>query len=620
MVLQRTRRQLRQSGETQVFYAARRPYFIDVEYTAEQRKAFAMLLSRIEQLRLPHYHPAHHLTSTKSSENKLSGFHRFMLLKRSESSMDAFAISLRTMANKAESMYESLVHVADDEAAMVVWLRQRYQMQGQENDEHDHASQEKLPKYEYVRKVIEQAEREGELQALRRLLMDDCQHEIQLIQTIQQEFHTLFERDPKLDVILQQIQHAIRAGHKVLCISQYADTARAVYRHALAQPYLAERGVGLVVGSGSDTSSNPVQINGQFATREDVLSSFAPHSWTHGDEQRRKKKDVSNQQPDQIDILIGSDTLSVGENLQDARVLLNLDLCWNPMQHEQRIGRIDRPRHRDDSAPLDIYYFLNFDLIESELQLCATLDKRLTAAYQDTAFDDEILPGYFDMIEQFSKLRKEQDTNNTYVTEANAILEEIAERGVHPPEAATLHDEMERKALFRLQEVAHNQVQVGEGEKTDRQLVSIGRIPYDDLNSSPHSTCPIAALVAEVRFQGGDRQQAQYQHFYVSLNDELAVQDTSPNITIESESLIPIVEGFLADPSLTSLKHKHIVHLQTLLLKLETVIQQELGDRLAMQKRNRRYYGLQSPMGEQDERYRLLYTVEAHLVNVRFLI
>jgi hypothetical protein len=206
------------------------------------------------------------------------------------------------------------------------------------------------------------------------------------------------------------------------------------------------------------------------------------------------------------------------------------------------------------------------------------------------------------------------------VTEANAILEEIAERGVHQPEAAALHDELERKALFRLQEVAHSQVHVGEGERADRQLVSIGRIPYDDLNGSPHSTWPIAALVAEVRFQGGDRQQAQYQHFYVSLNEELAVQDTPSNITVESESLIPVVEGFLADPSFTSLKHKHIVHLQALLLKLEAVVQQELGNRLAMLKRNRRYYSLQSPIGEQDESYRLLYTVEVHLVNVRFLI
>ncbi len=615
VVLQRTRRQLRQSGETQVFYAPRRPYFLDVEYTAEQRQAFAALLHKIQQLRLPYDHPAYHLIDSKNGENRLSGFQRFRLLKRAESSMYAFANSLHSMANKAESMYEALVHVEDNETAMAVWLRQRYQMQGQENGGEDREIQDKLPKYEYMRKIIERAENEGQLKTLRSKLMDDCQHEIQLIQTIQQEFHTLFERDPKLDAILQQIEHTIRAGRKIVCISQYADTARNVYQQVLAQPDLVQRGVGLVIGSAKD-GSEPTQINGQAARREDVLSSFAPNSWSSGEKPAHKKKGGSNQLPDQIDILIGSDTLSVGENLQDARVLLNLDLCWNPMLHEQRIGRIDRPRHRDDSAPLDIYYFLNFDLIESELRLRERLEKRLQAAYQDTGFDDEILPGYFDMIEQFSKLRKEQETNNTYVAEANAILEEIAERGVQPSEVAALDNELERKALFRLQEVARSHVPVHEGERADRPLVSIGRIPYDDLNGAPHSTCPIAALVAEIQFQGENQRQAQYQHFYVTLNEEQAEQDMPFDIAVESEYLLPVIEGFLADPSFTPLKHKHIVHLQALLLKLEAAVQQELKNMLAILKRNRRYYNLNSSTGEQGERY----TIEVHLVNVRFLI
>ena len=68
---------------------------------------------------------------------------------------------------------------------------------------------------------------------------------------------------------------------------------------------------------------------------------------------------------------------------------MNYDLPWNPMRVEQRIGRIDRPRHKEDSEPLDIYYFLNLDLIEAELALRQTLEERLASTYQDTAFDDE---------------------------------------------------------------------------------------------------------------------------------------------------------------------------------------------------------------------------------------
>jgi hypothetical protein len=616
-VLQRTRRQLRQSGDANVFYAPRRPHLINVEYTTEQHNAFASLLNKIEQLRLPYDHPAHHLTDPAASKNRLSGIHRFTLLKRAESSMRAFSISLNTFAHKAQSMYKALANLIDSEAAMAVWLRQRYQIQEDRESSFDVSSSRK-GKHERMREIIEQAEREGRLQALRHLLMDDCLYEIRLIQTIQQEFHTLFERDPKLDAILQQVQHAVQAGHKVLCISQYTDTAHAVYQHVLTQPYLKHKGVGFVVGS-----QQLVQINGQSATREDVLSRFAPHSWMNGSKQKHKQKYSGNQVSDQIEILIGSDTLSVGQNLQDARVLLNLDLCWNPMQHEQRIGRIDRPRHRDDSAPLDIYYFLNCDLIESELQLRGTLEKRLTTTYQDTAFDDEILPGYFDMIEQFRRLREGQDANNIYVTEANAILEKIVECSARPPEAAALDSELERKAILRLQEVAQSQVNLSAGQLSDRQVVSIGRIPYEDLNGSPYSSLPIAALIAEVQFRAVDQRQhtvgkAQYQHFYVSLNEEQAVHDTAPNIAVESESLIPIVEGLLAEPSLIPLKHRHIVHLQMILLKLEVAVQQALYHRLAILKRNKQYHS-QLPRKE-DQEYSNADTIEARLVNVKFLI
>ena len=74
--LQRTRRQLRQSGDTSVFYAPRRPYLLSVAYTSEQRQNFVTLLEKIEQLRLPSYNPIRHVTAANSSENSLSGIHR----------------------------------------------------------------------------------------------------------------------------------------------------------------------------------------------------------------------------------------------------------------------------------------------------------------------------------------------------------------------------------------------------------------------------------------------------------------------------------------------------------------------------------------------------------------
>jgi hypothetical protein len=149
-------------------------------------------------------------------------------------------------------------------------------------------------------------------------------------------------------------------------------------------------------------------------------------------------------------VLVGTDTLSVGQNLQDARVVFHLDLTWNPMVLEQRIGRLDRPRHEKDDAPIEIRYFLNLDLIEAELQLKKTIDARLEATYRDTAFDDEILPGYFDLIEAMRKLRKERADADEIAREVDALLQELAT--ARPADVSDVNIESRRDALNKLRD------------------------------------------------------------------------------------------------------------------------------------------------------------------------
>ena len=623
--LQRTRRQLRQSGDASVFYAPRRPYLISVPYTPEQQQSFATLLEKIEQLRLPTYNPVRHLTTTDSSENRLSGIHRFQLLKRAESSMYAFAFSLQKLADRARSLFQELSAVDDSEAAIAAWLGKWYQLEELESQNEFEQGQlaaepKPLPgKQSRTRKLIEKAKKEGRLRALRVLLLEDCQQDIQLIQTIQQEFASLFTKDPKLETVLQKIQESIDNGQKVLCISQSADTAYAVYRAVMADPFLVQKGVGFLTSSDKG-AYDPAQINGLVAVREDILSRFAPRSWFPGT--KRKADQTEQRYPATIDILIGSDTLSVGQNLQDARVLLNLDLCWNPMQHEQRIGRIDRPRHKEDSEPLDIYYFLNLDLIEAELALRKRLEERLASTYQDTAFDDEIFPGYFEMIEQFRRLRKEKQNDLAYIAEADALLEEIAERSARPPDEIAAENELEIAVLHRLQEVARSFAGTEE-LALDRQLVSIGRVPYYDWQGSPYVTRPGAALAAEVRFQTLDQQnhvvgKILYQHVYVSINEEDGLQST-PKITIDDVSLLPVVEGFLAEASRIPLRRQHINYLQAMLAKLEEYVRQALEDQRFLLKRQQRYQRHQDA-SEDNSINALTQLVEAELVNLRLLV
>lgn len=293
------------------------------------------------------------------------------------------------------------------------------------------------------------------------------------------------------------------------------------------------------------------------------------------------------------------------------------------MQHEQRIGRIDRPRHQEDSEPLNIYYFLNLDLIEAELALRKTLEERLASTYQDTAFDDEIFPGYFEMIEQFSRLRKERQNDLTYITEADALLEEIAERNARPPEGEAVEQEREIVALHRLQEAARPLMEVKEPAQ-NRQSVSIGRIPTYDWQDSPYATRPDAALVAEVRFQIRDQQKhivekATYQHVYVSISEDDPSQSSNPRIILNDASFLPVVEGFLAETSRIPLKRKHIKHLQSMLDALEEYVQQALNDQRSLLKRQQRYQGHQA-LSEDESINAMDQIVEADLVNVRLLI
>jgi hypothetical protein len=207
--------------------------------------------------------------------------------------------------------------VSDTEAGVAGWLRQRYKLEEAVADDefNRESTAEVLPplkgRQARTQQAIEQAESRGELRALRHNLLSDCQHDIQIIQTLQRDFGSLFDRDSKLEAVLQQVDAAIQSGQKVLCISQFADTAYAVYRYLLEQPLLQAQGIGMVVGSARD-GNEPVQINGHAAIREEVISRFAPKAWATIEKKRAKKISQKDQLPATIDVLVGRVTLSVG--------------------------------------------------------------------------------------------------------------------------------------------------------------------------------------------------------------------------------------------------------------------------------------------------------------------
>ncbi len=133
-----------------------------------------------------------------------------------------------------------------------------------------------------------------------------------------------------------------KPNRKVIVFTAFADTAR--YLHAnLAAWARAEHGLhtGLICGDGGNAASLG------RTDFDDILTNFSPIS-----KRRAAQASTFANQVEEIDLLIATDCISEGQNLQDCDLLVNYDIHWNPVRIIQRFGRIDRIGSRNDSVQL----------------------------------------------------------------------------------------------------------------------------------------------------------------------------------------------------------------------------------------------------------------------------
>lgn len=151
------------------------------------------------------------------------------------------------------------------------------------------------------------------------------------------------ERDKKLqtlkDCIVEKMAHPINDGNKkVMIFTAFADTASYLYENIAEE--LKSQGVyaALVTGAGNNQSTLPVpkglKRQVRFSDLNTVLTLFSPLS--------KEGKNIFPDMQDEIDVLIATDCISEGQNLQDCDYLINFDIHWNPVRIIQRFGRIDR--------------------------------------------------------------------------------------------------------------------------------------------------------------------------------------------------------------------------------------------------------------------------------------
>jgi SNF2 family DNA or RNA helicase len=189
------------------------------------------------------------------------------------------------------------------------------------------------------------------------------------------------DEDSKLQhlksLIRRKIENPINPGNrKILLFTAFADTAQYLYQN-LAQD-LKKSGIdsALVTGSGSPKSTLARTFNFQ-----ELLTLFSPRS--------KEKAELMPDVEGEIDLLIGTDCISEGQNLQDCDFLVNYDIHWNPVRIIQRFGRIDRIGSPNQTIQL-VNYWPDIQLDEY-IDLKERVENRMVLVDVTATGDDNVL-------------------------------------------------------------------------------------------------------------------------------------------------------------------------------------------------------------------------------------
>jgi hypothetical protein len=148
------------------------------------------------------------------------------------------------------------------------------------------------------------------------------------------------DRDAKLaelkKIIQDKVEHPTtnkqgNPNHKVLVFTAFADTAFYLY-NSLYKWAKEDLGINIAMVSGGSTENKTTFGKNEF---NQILTNFSPVA-------KQRSKMRSMPQEGEIDLLIATDCISEGQNLQDCDTLINYDIHWNPVRVIQRFGRIDR--------------------------------------------------------------------------------------------------------------------------------------------------------------------------------------------------------------------------------------------------------------------------------------
>lgn len=182
-----------------------------------------------------------------------------------------------------------------------------------------------------------------------------------------------------LTVLREKVTHPINPGNrKVIIFTAFADTAMYLYEH-VSNVMQDEFGLHTAVVTGSVDGRTTARL--KKADMNTILTCFSPIS---------KDKALLNMGnlPD-IDILIATDCISEGQNLQDCDYLINYDIHWNPVRIIQRFGRIDRIGSKN--SVIQLVNFWPDITLDEYINLKSRVETRMKIVDMTATGDDNIL-------------------------------------------------------------------------------------------------------------------------------------------------------------------------------------------------------------------------------------
>lgn len=294
-------------------------------------------------------------TLAKGRMEALGGIFRTILLKRLESSIEAFRLSI---SNHILFLNKLKVHLNDGQ----LLTKKAFCKYILYNDEElDVSYKEQLESFKKEDYNFD-------------FLMSDIDADIENLELIKGKIKSIKPEDDAKLVLLKERLLELAKDNQVVLFTYYADTLNYIHKEIIGDSRFKKLNVEAISSSGN-THKNPNQ-------REKIIQDF------------KDKK---------INILLSTDVLSEGQNLQTAKYLINYDLHWNPTRMIQRAGRIDRI-----GSPYKKIYIYNFfpeDELESLLKLVQILQTKIiqidaSVGLDQSVLGEEIHPKVFGIIRQ----------------------------------------------------------------------------------------------------------------------------------------------------------------------------------------------------------------------------